>query len=240
MEIYNLTDLFRVDINLDLSKYLVSKEDKSVYQILEKINIGTLKKSNTEGFHAVIDELTSAIPRLELSGMYGDFRVVLRAFYDKKLRLGIRKGEKILEYSSFPKIKEEEKFPNKRKIEELSNSYNFLVAILIGSFQVKEKPSFKIRIGFKKEDSILPSNKLKIVENNLSAILDVQKISLTEIEIEISEKEGKHKLEFTQNKEQFYSHDEYTIVANGSPPIALWEILQNSLNRINDYVKKLR
>jgi hypothetical protein len=236
---FNLTDLYRVTITIDLSNYLKPAEPDFDTNVLEKITLKTLKKSPVSSLRLSLERISKDLPVVEYSGIYKDYRVLLRLFHEKKLLLDIRKGTStIISTESITKEKVED-FPSKEKMDEINNSFNYVFGTVVGLLGITKKLDVVINIAFQQNVIGLPSKKLQLVADNLSSILGAEKIALCGIQCDIFENGIKHEMEFSQN-EKFYSRDEYTLTSDSSPPLVLWDILKGSLNLINKYIPKIK
>lgn len=236
---FTLKDLDFYSLEIDLSKYVPIKKD-IMGRILDNINLNLLKTKAFSNINIALEKMEEIIPYIEYRRVIGDYRIGLSIFRNKKIKLELIKISEIRIIAETIVDEEqvsERKYLTHDDFKDLGTDFNFLVGRILGILKAEEQ-DINIRIIFQKEDKELPVGRIQDLAKNISTILKYSKTRLIGFRIEfLDETEMKHDLNFSRTEEEIRVTDVFEF--KPSAPINLFDIMENSLNIVNDLYNKI-
>lgn len=237
---FKMDELSSYSIDVDLSKFwpVEEKQPDLRMEILEKLNLRMLKPRFFGDFRVLVDRLKDVLPSVEYRTTIGSILAEITIFSKKRIVLGINTTEMKTPISSLEQQKEEPQVPTAETLRAIGNDFIFLLGNVLGLFEIREPPNLEIRSVFLKKGKFLPSVKLKVVGEGISAILAKPKTNILGVELDFDDEKGViHTLRFSQHKEELHFTDTFELKFMG--PFDIVEVLESNLKLANEVCGKI-
>lgn len=231
----SLDDLVQYSLRVDLSKYVPTTQGSSGVQLMEKLTLGTLRKSSLSEVHFALGKIAARLPMISYSQSIGRYRAELEVFEDLKMEFEVNKAPEDIEIRLSGK---DDRNLALADLQNFSTDFNFLFGNLRGLSTARDMPTIEARLSFRKSGQLIPWEKLGALKSDVRILLGNPRTEVLGLHVEsYDDSDTKHLLDVSQDKDGVRLRDSFEFQPAG--PVVLEATLEKSLKFVNSVYARL-